>query len=493
METAKVHVVRKHVPVQLMLILVVGSLLRFYGLGSESLWNDELSSWRRSTYEDFSTVISEGVRPDVHPPGYHAILYLVEKYIGDSESTLRFPSALSGTISLYVVFLLGLRLYSHEEGLMASALMAVLWCPIYYSQEVRPYSMLLLFTLLATYFWLLVVSNLRRQTKASYYAIVAYVLSAIACSYLHYFGLYLVGLQGLGAAISCIRKRKAWLSVAAIYSAISLAYSPWVPTMWEHLNRGPIWISPPAGIARTSLACLRFFFNGSRAIVLFVLVMYSYLLLGHLYQVLSSSAYKNRRMTAFSPGLLLAAWLIVPFAGAYTRSRVSTPVLSSRNLIISLPAAYLLLSRSITQLPLRSRHRAVATCGLIGLLLVHLLFRRDYYSTAHKEQFREAVGFIVERDHLYKDSLIIGYAWHQDYFNYYFERRGSPRRVTVIAGHQKDIPKVGELITRQDLQYMWYIRGHRVPAVAFVDYLQENLTLIEHKELVGADVWLFQK
>lgn len=492
MQLLKRNLTNKNALVLLILILILGSLLRFYGLNNQSLWNDELSSWVRSSYDNLSTVINKGVRPDDHPPGYDIFLYFVEKHIGDSEVILRFPSALTGVLSIFVIFLIGLRLYSYREGLIASALMAVLWCPIYYSQEARPYSMLLLFTLLATYFWIPVLKSLSKKVRLSYPTTFGYIITAIISCYLHYFGLYLIALQGLFAILFFIRRRQALVYILLIYFPILLAYLPWLPTMWEHLNKGPTWIKPPGTITFAFVRYLHFLFNKSKTLLLFVLMLYSFLFVRSLYNILKFKEYKNIRTALLSPGLLLVIWLIVPFVGVYIKSILSTPVLTRRNLIISLPAAYLLLSRSITQLPLHSKNKAIITLVIVGLFLFHLIFHMDYYSKPHKEQFREAVGFIVEHDRLYKNSLIIGYAWNRDYFNYYFERKGSDRRVNVLGGQEKDISNVAEVISTENPQYVWYVRAHRGPDVAFIDFLNRNLIFIDHKKFIDADVWLFE-
>lgn len=492
MQLLRRKLTNKNILVLLILILIFGSLLRLYGLNNQSLWNDELSSWKCSSYDNLSTVINRGVRPDVYPPGYQIFLYFVEKCIGDSEIILRFPSAVSGVLSVLVIFFIGLRLYSYKEGLIASALMAVLWCPIYYSQEARAYSMLLLFTLLATYFWISVLESLSKKVRLSYYTTFGYIITAIISSYLHYFGLYLIALQGLFAILFFIRRRQALAYILLIYFPILLAYLPWLPTMWEHLNKGPIWIKPPGSITFAFVRYLHFLFNKSKTLLLFVLMLYSFLFVRSLYNILKFKEYKNIRTALLSPGLLLVLWLIIPFVGVYIKSILSAPVLTPRNLIISLPAAYLLLSRSITQLPLRSRNKAIIAFVIVGLFLFHVIFRMDYYSEAHKEQFREAVGFIVEHDHLYKGSLIIGYAWSREYLNYYFERKGSDRRVYAMAGQEKDISNVAEVISTESPQYIWYIRAHRSPGVEFIDFLNRNLIFIDQKKFIGADVWLFE-
>jgi len=492
MHESKMKFTNRNVLTLLILILIVGSLLRFYGLENQSLWNDELSSWQRSSYDNLYSVIDKGVRPDVHPPGYQIFLYFVEKYIGDSEPILRFPSAVSGVLSIFIIFLVGLRLYSYREGLIASAFMAVLWCPIYFSQEARVYSMLLLFTLLATHFWISILESLKGKARLSYYTIIGYIITGIISSYLHYFGLYLLLLQGLGAALFCIQRRRALVYVLLIYSLILLAYLPWLPTMWKHLTKGEIWIKPPGSITAIFVGYLHFSFNESKELLLFVMMLYSFLFVRSLCNILKFKEHENSRMTLLSPNLLLVLWLIVPLAGVYMKSILSPPVLTFRNLIISLPAAYLLLSRSITQLPLRSRYNAIVATAIVGLLLFHLIFRLDYYSKPHKQQFREAVNFIVEQDHVYRDSLIIGYAWNREYFNYYFKRKGSERRVDVIGGEERDISNVAEVISIQDPPYIWYICAHRTPDGKFMHFLNKRLRFIDHKKFLGADVWLFE-
>lgn len=471
-------------------ILVLGSVLRFHGLDNQSLWMDELASWSQSHYDDLSTVINEGVRPDVHPPGYQILLYFVEQYLGDSESALRVPSAVSGVLSIFAIFLIAVRLYSYKEGVIAAALMAVLLCPIYYSQEARPHSMLLLFTQLATYFWISILQRIDDGVSLSRYEVLGYVTTATICSYLHYFGLYLVALQGLGALLLCARRHRAVVEVSLSYLLILVAYLPWLPAMLEDLAGGPTWIGPPTNTAFFEF--LLWLFNHSTTIVAVVMVLYLFPLALRGYSALKGGRVHNMSIALLSPGLLLLLWLIVPFSGAYVTSTISTPVLVPKNLIISLPAAYLLLSHSISCLPCGTKGQSIVTVGIVGLLLFDLVFSMDYYSAPHKDQFREAVDYIVERDHLYVDSLIIGWGSDPNYFNYYFERSGSIRRIDATAGNERDIRNIGRVIASKRPRYIWYIVRTQHPLdPEFIDYLSQNFTLIGEKRFAGLAVWLF--
>ncbi|MBW2495397.1 MAG: hypothetical protein JRE43_11645 [Deltaproteobacteria bacterium] len=70
METRSQLALRRGVLVATLLgaIALGGSALRFYGLDTQSLWSDELASWRQSHQETVSDVIEYGVRPTPYPP-----------------------------------------------------------------------------------------------------------------------------------------------------------------------------------------------------------------------------------------------------------------------------------------------------------------------------------------------------------------------------------------------------------------------------------------
>lgn len=486
---------RRKTLIILILILLLGSFLRFFHLGAESLWSDELHTWRESRYHHLSDVINKGARPGINPPGYLTLIHFVQKFIGESEFILRFPSAVSGVLSIFIIFLLGSRLYTYREGLISAVLLVVLWRPIYYSQEARSYSLLLLFSLLSFYLWISIIKSLKENIKPKFYEIFSYVVSGIILCYLHYFGLYLVALQALGAFLMLIRHPKQAAYAFFIWFLILIAYLPWLPGMWQHLNSGPAChIAKPDKFA--FIQCFTFFFNGSTKLSLIVLILYSFLFVHSIYRVFRNREFDDKN-AAIDPTLLLFLWLTIPFFGAFIMSILSTPVLQERNLIISLPAACLLLSRSLTILPLCPRNKTLIVCLMVSLFLFHLVFRIDYYTKPHKQQFREGVGFIVNRENQYDNALIIGYSWEKEYFDYYFKRLGSDNRVNIIAGEEKDIDRIAKIIRekRPSYSYIWYITAHMThkknPEI-FIEFMKKNFSLKEHRKFIKAEVRLFE-
>ena len=198
-------------------------------------------------------------------------------------------------------------------------------------------------------------------------------------------------------------------------------------------------------------------------------------------------------LSLLNPTFLVLLWLIIPFAIVYIKSIVSSPVLTNRNLIISLPAIYLLLARSITRLPLKPVYKCIVPIGIVALLISHNMFIKQYYSTPQKEQFREAVNYIVEYDNSSQyNSIIVGYAWSAKYFDYYFGKKHSSRTVDMLAGQQKDIPILSKMIDEKAPQYLWFISAHRVPDKEFLNYLKSKFSLVTSKTYKGAAVWLFK-
>jgi len=476
----------------LIAILGLGASLRLYGLEIQSLWNDELCSWSYSHYDCLSDVIDTGVRPDIHPPGYQIILYFVERYLGDSEAMLRLPSAIAGILSIGMIYLLGKRLYSPWEGILAAAIMAVMWCPIYYSQEARSYSLLLLFALLTAYFWIDLVRCLARGGRTPYGSAVAYIAAAGIACYLHYYGLFLVTLQGCLAMVLLIRSGRAVFRVVAVYACILLAFAPWATSMMSQMaGSAGSWI--PAPLPTAFLSLIASLFDGVS--VLLILGLYECLALTKLYSLLHADHEQRPQNLLDSSSLLLVAWLVFPFALVYGVSVIGKPILTNRNLIILLPPAYLLLARAVTQLPVKRFARGMIAIGLIGLFSYNLLFVIHYYEQPTKEPFREAVRFVLNEADPQKNTVVLSYVYNPAFLDYYFKRLGAEQRVDLNAGEDVEIPKLTKLLDERKPDRIWYIYSDMTrvpPSPKVLALLSRHAPTMQRTSFLGVQVLLFQ-
>lgn len=171
----------------LVIILIAATLLRFHKLTFQSLWNDEITTLIDADPNLTWGQLFESIRgyEGVHPP----LFFIFERYFaflfGYSDWGARALCALAGITSVWAIFLLGKEIKDEKLGLTASALMCVNYFCIYFSQEARMYSFLLLFTTLSYLFFLKVCKYIK-VTDA-----ILFILFTTFLIYTHYFGFFL--------------------------------------------------------------------------------------------------------------------------------------------------------------------------------------------------------------------------------------------------------------------------------------------------------------
>ena len=133
-------------------ILLIGTILRLISV-NQSLWLDEATSAlvARMSIPDISTKFLPG---DFHPPLYYIILKYWSNIFGTSEIALRIPSIIFGIITVYIIYLIGKKLFDKKVGLLSSLLLATSGLHIYYSQEARMYSLATMLVSASIYFFL---------------------------------------------------------------------------------------------------------------------------------------------------------------------------------------------------------------------------------------------------------------------------------------------------------------------------------------------------
>ena len=229
--------------------IFVGAWLRLLGLSIQSLWWDELFSWWLSSKESLGDVLTQASR-DVHPPAHPVILYLVERYLGDSEFWLRLASAVFGILSIPAMYMLAKRVFSRTEGVWAAALTTILWFPIYYSQEARSYSLLFLLCILSMTFWFPLFRAQMARAEASSFSIanwVLYVLCAIGMVYTHHYGSLMVALQGLALFSTCGTRLRAYCRTLLLYLPIvAFAIPAWFQAFGQYRINYLSWLPEPS-------------------------------------------------------------------------------------------------------------------------------------------------------------------------------------------------------------------------------------------------------
>jgi 4-amino-4-deoxy-L-arabinose transferase-like glycosyltransferase len=148
--------VNEHYRLILVAILLIGALLRLYGLNNTSppgLEHDEVAHWiinRDILAGNHGIYFADAYG---HEAGFHYVQTGFMVLMGDNALILRLPSAFAGLLLIAVSFALARRLFDIRTALLAAGLMAVLFWPVFYSRLALRAIALPLVSGLSAYFW----------------------------------------------------------------------------------------------------------------------------------------------------------------------------------------------------------------------------------------------------------------------------------------------------------------------------------------------------
>ncbi|MDP3729702.1 MAG: glycosyltransferase family 39 protein [bacterium] len=162
----------------IIVILFVAALFRLIRLGAGDTVNDEVfyafrglsmmdfdaAPAQTTPWEWFGKLTTSGEGSSIpwwmhlsfhdHPPLVFAVQGLFMKIFGESAWAFRLPSALLGIITVYLIYLIGKRLYSENAGLIASGLYAVTLNSVYIFRTGLQEPYVIFFMVLASYLFL---------------------------------------------------------------------------------------------------------------------------------------------------------------------------------------------------------------------------------------------------------------------------------------------------------------------------------------------------
>jgi mannosyltransferase len=237
--------------------LVVGG----YRLGGPSLWRDEaytLEVARRSSGQIFRLLLHVDA---VHGP-YYLGVHVVVSVLGTSEIALRLPSLIATSLAAGAVAGLGWRLARLSDlpappvtGLVAGLLYVAAPQTTYYAQDARPYGLVTLFAVAATYLLTVAAGRGGAWWWAGYAAAIA--LTGIASL----FALLILAAHGVTLLLARGRDRLLRWLVAAVAAVVVL--SPLIVLGYGQ-GRTLSWVTRPGLGTVTTMVTL---FAGLRALV----------------------------------------------------------------------------------------------------------------------------------------------------------------------------------------------------------------------------------
>ncbi|MDL1898305.1 hypothetical protein FBQ82_18820 [Anaerolineae bacterium CFX7] len=219
-------------------ILLLGFALRLYRLGVNSLWYDETVSVVLAQSE-----LGELIRHtagDIHPPLYYLLLHFWGRLAGWSEFAMAFVSLWFGVLLIALVYRVARDwLQSRNIAMLAALWVAISPYNIWYSQEVRMYTLGATLGLLSVYF----LRRMLAREKIFSRDFFAYVIFTVLGFYTLYYFVFLMLFEYVWVATQLvqIKNRKSKIkNFLASQLALLLLYLPWLPIAFRQATDPPV-------------------------------------------------------------------------------------------------------------------------------------------------------------------------------------------------------------------------------------------------------------
>jgi mannosyltransferase len=384
--------------------VTAGIALRFTRLGGQSLWVDEIITLKNSFVGE--DVALSSFTSKLQGPLVGFMMHFWAS-VDSSDAFMRVPFAVAGTLTVLAIYLLARSLYDSWTTLHTVFVASFSPILIWYSQEIRGYAFVVLFSVLATYFF---IHWLARPTtrNAFFYGVFIFAglvsnLSASFVAAAHLFYLILTS-----------NKRKLvgrWLVTIFV---VLLAFSPWVREIIVRvhperaLDGSP---EPLMGGSRLSIGAVPYaFFTYSVGytlgpstrdlqatpiqalahhwgwIGLAGLVFGIPLLLG-----IVRMARTDRNLL-----LLLLLWLLIPLLAVSLLAARNVKVFSVRYALVSVPAYAMLIGQGLAAI---SKSRLWFFLGLFTVVTGFALYNYFLVPAYGKDDSRQAAGVIKANFH----------------------------------------------------------------------------------------------
>lgn len=395
-------------------VLLVGAYLRLTALARQSLWFDEIDVVVRAQ-RPFSQVLHTFVAAGENGPFYNVLLALWVRAFGISETAVRLPSALAGVLAIPLIYLLGRRLAGRAVGLLAAGLLAISPYHVWYSQEAKMYSIVVLLALASSYALVEALESNRRLWWA------LYVLATSLMFYNHVATVLVFVAQSL-YAVATVRswpgRRRSWLVAVAL---LTLPYLPIALWALKVISGGaPTW-QPHARLwDALRIFATKFALNRYPDLAIEARAALLYALLAGLGVAVLAARERRRRWWLF---LLLLS--VVPVVGLWLVS-LRQSVFADRYAMVALPAYLVLVAVAVVWL-IRRRVLWPLSLVVIALLLIYAwgpLRDVNRTSSQQKEDWRDGFAWVAARAQP-GDEILIDPGYMLNLYAYYAQRQPS--------------------------------------------------------------------
>ncbi|MFH1541825.1 MAG: glycosyltransferase family 39 protein [bacterium] len=386
------------------LILIIAAIIRLYYPAFRSLWGDEVDSLFRiynfsqhnfhyepiGLLERLHIALTSPLKGH-HLPSYYLLLSLWTALFGVGEVAARSLSVIFGLLCIPMTYLLAKEFYDERVAMFSSFLMAISGFAVFYSQEIRPYSLMMFVAAASIYYFRRMVQEDKRFAPR-----LGYIAASFVLVFSHLFGVLALSAQSLYLIILWFNgRRQPGILMAALSQAIVylLALPVLLPMFFSGIKMAaglgqdfPFTQIP--GILKLCLNLFALGFGESLAPWHWSVVIPAGLVYLGLFVLLLTKNRDNKTLT-------LLVFLFWPIVTASFLIKVTLP----KYLIVILPVFIVLLGRAIAAISsARIRMTVLVIIVIAQLVSLGNYFRIEEYHNANQmEPWRQVSTSIADQ------------------------------------------------------------------------------------------------
>ncbi|MEI6090763.1 MAG: glycosyltransferase family 39 protein [bacterium] len=390
-------------------IIGLGIILRLINIGLESYWFDEIYSiaLAKMPLNEIPVLTSR----DFHPPFYYMLLNIWMIIFGNTETVARSLSGLFSVLTIPIIFTIAKNVFNKKTALFSAIIFAVSRINIFYSQEVRMYTLL---ALLASISYLLIIKILQNKDKKPILWVL-YILVNSAMTYTHNFAFLIILSQVLYILFFWFKTKSAKsakpIQFIISYIVLFLLYLPWLFVFLGQMKSvsNGFWL-PAISIFSGGEAFIEL--SGSITLAIIFLILLAVLIFKQDRDKSTLNiAVSNRETNNSIIGTgIFWIWFILPIALPLFVSYIFSPIFNARYSLLTSPALILLVSAGIDKF----NSKKVSYAILIAIFALSIATLVEDWTTYEKEDWRAAAKYI-DKTVTNKDLIIVDVCREFDY------------------------------------------------------------------------------
>lgn len=450
----------------LIIILLVAAVLRFYNLGFQEPWLDELSSLQVSdpelTFAETHTLI---MTREGFPHFYFLSLKFLSGIFGHSIYVLRFLSAVVGLASVYVMYLFGKELINKRTGYIAAILVTVNFFHIFHSQEGRSYALMFFFVVLASY-------RMVKYVKVPTFANA--ILLGISCGLIP--NAHPIGVLNTAVIYATLfvflmmekDKKKIFIQLLVAGFFTLLVFSPVYQIISKVSEISSFWI-PAASFETIRQSFFELLGSLTVGLYCYILSVLAFLVI-IIFKIKKNQDADSKKLQIMALSLVLF-WILINIGVIVVKSYVGISIILSRYFIGSLCMFILTFSYCIGLV--KNKYIRFSVIALFVLISLNYIYENKYYTSVRKAQWSSLAKEISAKN-VNEDRIYGAYGFTS---NILF--KNSPSYTLMQERTLEDYIKMVQNKAVEPESF-WYFDGNFRPYSLSIEdekYLQDNYIL----------------